>query len=113
MAGGSKLAVMSAIVANSLVACAKFAGFAVTGSGSMLSEGIHSLADVGNQSLLAVGMARSARPADESHPAGYQRDAFKAGKVVNFLLSGSCEYIVVGGNCSISQVHLPVYPSLA
>jgi zinc transporter 9 len=76
MAGGSKVAVFSAIIANSLVTVAKLAGFAMTGSGSMLSEGIHSLADVGNQSLLAVGMARAARPADESHPAGYEREAF-------------------------------------
>lgn len=76
MAGGSKAAVYSAIGANSLVMVAKFIGFALTGSGTMLAEGVHSLADVGNQSLLAVGMARSEKKADAEHPYGYGRDAF-------------------------------------
>lgn len=76
MAGGSKVAVYSAIAANSVVTLAKFAGFAMTGSGAMLSEGIHSSADVGNQVLLAVGMKRAERPPDEDHPGGYGREAF-------------------------------------
>lgn len=76
MAGGSKAAVYSAIGANALVMVAKFAGFAFTGSGTMLAEGIHSMADVGNQALLIVGMKRSRMPADADHPFGYGRDAF-------------------------------------
>lgn len=76
MAGGSKLAVYSAIGANSVVTLAKFVGFALTGSGTMLSEGIHSTADVGNQVLLAVGMARAGRSPDPDHPGGYGREAF-------------------------------------
>lgn len=76
MAGGSKAAVYSAIGANAFVMVAKFVGFALTGSGTMLAEGIHSAADVGNQSLLAVGMARSQKPATPEHPYGYGRDAF-------------------------------------
>lgn len=76
MAGGSKKAVYAAIAANSVVTLAKFAGFVMTGSGAMLSEGIHSSADVGNQVLLAVGMSRAERPADEAHPTGYGREAF-------------------------------------
>lgn len=66
----------AAIGANSVVTVAKFIGFGLTGSGAMLSEGIHSVADVGNQVLLAVGMSRSERPADEEHPGGYGREAF-------------------------------------
>ncbi|MCB9676062.1 MAG: cation diffusion facilitator family transporter [Alphaproteobacteria bacterium] len=76
MAGGSKLAVYAAIGANSVVTLAKFVGFALTGSGAMFSEGIHSTADVGNQVLLAVGMKRASRPPDDDHPAGYGREAF-------------------------------------
>ncbi len=76
MAGGSKAAVYGAIAANSLVMVAKFVGFFVTGSGTMLAEGIHSMADVGNQSLLVVGMRRSQQPPDDEHPFGYGRDAF-------------------------------------
>lgn len=76
MAGGSKAAVYSAIGANAFVMVAKFVGFALTGSGTMLAESIHSLADVGNQSLLAVGMSRSSKPPTPEHPYGYGRDAF-------------------------------------
>ena len=76
MAGGSKTAVYCAIGANSIVAIAKFGAFAFTGSGAMLSEGIHSVADVGNQCLLALGLARSHRPADDSRPYGYDQERF-------------------------------------
>jgi solute carrier family 30 (zinc transporter), member 9 len=76
MAGGSKLAVYTAIGANSVVTVAKLSGFAITGSGAMLSEGIHSFADVCNQVLLAVGMKRSQAAPDEKHPLGYGNEAF-------------------------------------
>ena len=75
-ASGSKLAVYSAILANTFVMVCKFVGFFVTGSGAMLSEGIHSCADVGNQVLLAVGMKRGSHAADTEHPFGYGREAF-------------------------------------
>jgi len=74
--GGSKLAVYSAIAANTLVMVAKFAGWGLTGSGAMLSEAIHSVADLGNQVLLAIGLRKSHRPADAEHPFGYGREAF-------------------------------------
>ncbi len=76
MAGGSSRAVYTAIGGNTLVMVAKFVAFALTGSGAMLSEGIHSLADVGNQCLLALGIRTSARTADEAHPYGYAREQF-------------------------------------
>jgi len=74
--GGSKLAIYSAIVGNTVVMIAKFAGWLLTGSGAMLSEGIHSFADVGNQVLLAVGLRSSQRSPDAQHPYGYGREAF-------------------------------------
>jgi zinc transporter 9 len=76
VAGGSTRAVHAAIVANTIVGLMKFAGFALTGSGAMLSEGIHSVADVSNQLLLAIGIARSEREPDEDHPYGYGREKF-------------------------------------
>ena len=76
MAGGSAKAVYGAIVANSIVTVAKLGAFAVTGSGAMLSEGIHSAADVGNQSLLALGIKKSKQAPDDEHPYGYTREQF-------------------------------------
>lgn len=74
--GGSKLAVTAAISANLIVMVAKFVGWTLTGSGALLAESLHSFADVGNQTLLAVGMKRGAAPADSDHPDGYGREAF-------------------------------------
>lgn len=71
MAGESKVAVGSAIAANSVVTVAKGATFFVTGSGAMLSEAIHSFADTFNQILLMVGIVRSSREADARFPFGY------------------------------------------
>jgi zinc transporter 9 len=76
VAGGSDKAVYVAITANSLVMIAKFGAFAMTGSAGMLSEGIHSLADVGNQSLLALGIRKSRAEATKEHPYGFRRERF-------------------------------------
>jgi len=76
MAGSSAKAVYTAIVTNSIITVVKLTAFGFTGSGAMLSEGIHSLADVGNQSLLALGIQKAKKEADEDHPYGYGRDAF-------------------------------------
>ncbi|RME27110.1 MAG: cation diffusion facilitator family transporter [Deltaproteobacteria bacterium] len=72
----SKAAVHTAIAGNALVMLAKFAAFAATGSGAMLSEGIHSAADVMNQGLLAVGIRMSERDPDPDHPYGFGRARF-------------------------------------
>ncbi|MFT7521399.1 MAG: zinc transporter 9 [Kiritimatiellia bacterium] len=97
MAGGSKTAVYTAIGANLIVTVAKFIGFALTGSGAMLSEAIHSVADVGNQTLLAVGMQKSLKPADEKHPYGYGLEAF-----VWSLISAVGIFFV---GCGFSMMH--------
>jgi zinc transporter 9 len=76
MAGGSEKAVYTALVANSLVMVCKFGAFAATGSAAMLSEAIHSLADVGNQGLLALGLKRSEAQATPEHPYGFSRERF-------------------------------------
>lgn len=76
MAGGSDKAVYAAIAGNSVVMVAKFAAFLATGSPGMLSEGIHSMADVGNQSLLALGIRKSSQPARPGFPYGFHRDRY-------------------------------------
>ena len=81
MAGSSTSSVIAGISANGLVTVAKFFGFSVSGSGAMLSEAIHSLADTINQALLLLGLKRSERGPDETHPEGYGRDRFFWGLV--------------------------------
>jgi cation diffusion facilitator family transporter len=69
-------AIVAAFLANLGIAAAKLLGFVFTGSSSMLSEAIHSLADTGNQALLVVGGRRSRRAATAEHPFGFGRERY-------------------------------------
>jgi cation diffusion facilitator family transporter len=86
MAGHGQKAIYAALFANAGIAVAKFAGFVVTGSSSMLSESIHSVADSGNQSLLLLGGSRSRREATPTHPFGYGRERYFWSFVVALVL---------------------------
>ncbi|MFJ5927935.1 cation diffusion facilitator family transporter [Kitasatospora sp. NPDC092948] len=83
--GGTK-ALVAALSANVGIALGKFVAFAFSGSSSMLAEGVHSLADSGNQVLLLVGGKRSKRAADEEHPFGYGRERYVYGFLVSIVL---------------------------
>jgi cation diffusion facilitator family transporter len=85
-AGSSSKAVIAALGANLGIAVIKFVAFAVTGSSSMLAEGVHSLVDSGNQGLLLVGARRSQRAATPEHPFGYGRDRYVYAFLVALVL---------------------------
>ncbi len=76
MAGSSQKSVVAAIAGNFVVTVLKFGAFLASGSGAMMSEAIHSLADTLNQSLLLLGLKRAARPADPTHPYGYGKEQY-------------------------------------
>ncbi len=84
--GESKRAVIAAFLANLGIAIMKFAAFVFTGSSSMLSEGIHSIADTGNQGLLMLGRRRADRPADDAHQFGYGSVRYFYAFIVAFVL---------------------------
>ncbi|MGH4025379.1 MAG: cation diffusion facilitator family transporter, partial [Pseudonocardiaceae bacterium] len=83
--GGTK-AIVAALLANAGIAIAKFIGYLVTGSSSMLAEAVHSVADTSNQGLLLLGQKRARREATEEHPFGYGRDRYFYSFVVALLL---------------------------
>lgn len=85
-AEGSTKAVVAAMLANGGLAVAKFVGYGITGSSSMLAEGVHSVADTSNQGLLLLGMRTSKRAASEQHPFGYGRDRYFYSFIVALLL---------------------------
>lgn len=83
---GSKKAVIAALAANLGIAVSKFVAFAFTGSGSMLAEGVHSVADSGNQLLLLYGGRQAGRVPDERHQFGYGRARYFYAFVVAVVL---------------------------
>lgn len=105
MAGGSSskpVTIYAAIVANFLIAVSKFIVAGITGSSAMLSEGIHSVADTGNQALLLLGIRLSKRPPDPEHPFGHGKELYFWSLIVAIVLFG------VGGGISLYEgiIHL-------
>jgi cation diffusion facilitator family transporter len=76
--GGSEslTTVLVAFGANLLVAVAKSAAAALTGSASLVAEAAHSWADAGNEIFLLIANRRSRRPPDLAHPFGHGREAY-------------------------------------
>jgi divalent metal cation (Fe/Co/Zn/Cd) transporter len=60
-------------VGNALIAATKLGAAVFTGSAAMLSEGIHSVVDTGNQAFLLLGRRRAQQLADAAHPLGHER----------------------------------------
>jgi cation diffusion facilitator family transporter len=85
-AGGETRAIVAALFANAGIAIAKFIGYLITGSSSMLAESVHSVADTSNQGLLLLGGRTARRAATPEHPFGYGRDRYFYSFVVALLL---------------------------
>lgn len=83
--GGTK-AILAALFANAGIAVAKFVGFLITGSSSMIAEAVHSVADTSNQGLLLLGQKTSKRRATKEHPFGYGRDRYFYSFIVALML---------------------------
>lgn len=85
----SKKVIYAALIGNSLVALTKFIAAFMTGSSAMLSEGIHSVVDTGNQVLLLLGLSRAKRPPDEKFPFGAARKSISGPSSLPFSYSQS------------------------
>ncbi|GBE65683.1 putative cation transporter [Mycobacterium sp. MFM001] len=85
-APSSTRAILAALAANAGIAAAKFVGFVLTGSSSMLAEAVHSVADTSNQALLLFGQRAARKEADALHPFGYGRSRYFWSFVVALVL---------------------------
>jgi cation diffusion facilitator family transporter len=72
--------------ANVAIALAKLAGALITGSGSMLAEALHSVADSGNEGLLLWGRREAKKRPTAVHPLGQGRATYFWSFIVALLL---------------------------
>jgi len=83
---GSTAHIIQSLVANTLIAASKGVAAAITGSGALLAETIHSTADCGNQLLLLFGVRQASKPPSETHPLGHGRALYFWSFMVALLL---------------------------
>lgn len=96
-ASGGNTAILAAMFANLGIAVTKFVAWFFSGSASMLAEGVHSLADTGNQILLLRGGVLAKKRATPEHPFGFGRERYVYAFVVSIILFS------VGGMFSIYE----------
>lgn len=82
---------------NALIAITKFIAAVATGSSAMLSEGIHSTVDTGNQVILLYGLHRAKKPPDAQFPFGHGKEIYFWSFVVSILI------FAVGAGISIYE----------
>ena len=103
--GNSTRAIFYALGANLGIFVAKLAAAVFTGSGAMLAEAVHSLADCGNQGLLLLGMKRSKLPSTPDFPLGYGKETYFWSFLVALMLFS------VGGAFSVYEgIHKLSHP---
>ncbi len=93
----SRLFLYISLAVDISIATSKFIAAAITGSSSMLSEGIHSVIDAISQLLLLWGIRTSKRQADFERPFGYGRELYFWSFVVSLVI------FIVGGCISFYE----------
>ena len=97
MAASSKKVIYAALIGNGLIAVTKFVASVFTGSSAMMSEGIHSTVDTGNQLLLLLGLKKAKKPADKQFPFGHGKEIYFWSFIVAIMI------FAVGAGISIYE----------
>jgi len=96
----SRLFIYISLAVDLLIAISKFVAAAITGSSSMISEGIHSVIDAISQLLLIWGIKTSSRTADADRPFGYGKELYFWSFIVSLMI------FIVGGCISFYEGYI-------
>ncbi|HEY8786290.1 MAG TPA: cation diffusion facilitator family transporter [Candidatus Limnocylindria bacterium] len=86
MSEGTTRAVLAAFAGNLAIAIIKAIAAYLTGSGALVAETAHSIADSVNQILLYVGIRRSVQPPTQKHPLGHGKERYFWALIVALFL---------------------------
>ena len=86
MSEGTTRAVLAAFAGNLAIAITKAIAAYMTGSGALIAETAHSIADSVNQILLYVGIRRSVQPPTAKHPLGHGKERYFWALIVALFL---------------------------
>lgn len=97
------------VISNLILILIKLTAGVLSGSISVLSEALHSLADLGASFLAYFSVSKSSKPADEDHPFGHGKYEDLAGFIeailiiltAVYILIVACEKIIKGANTEI------------
>ena len=89
--------VILAFSVNLVIAVTKFFIWGITGSSAFFSEGVHSLVDTTNQSMLWYGQIKSSKGPDTQYPLGRGREEYFWGVVVAVV------FFTLGGVVSVQH----------
>ena len=96
----AKYGTLSGIVGiiSNLILCAIkiFAGI-LSGSVSIMADGINNLSDAGSSIVTLIGFKLSTKPADEDHPFGHERIEYLTGVIVSMII------LLIGGSLFITS----------
>ena len=97
--------ILYALFANTAIAIAKGVAAVLTGSGAMLAEAVHSVADAGNQLLLILGLRQTRKSPTDDHPLGFGKSIYFWSFLVAVILFS------VGGMFSVYEgIHKLQHP---
>lgn len=101
--------ILVAIIANTIIAISKAIGFLMSGSSALLSETIHSIADVFNQSFLLIGVKMGNRGETEILNYGHSQERFfwNLLSAVGIFVLG-CGVTLYHGIHELMEEHKPV-----
>ncbi len=92
------------IVLNLLLSAAKITMGLITGSVSVLADGVNNVSDAGSSTITLLGFRISAKPVDKEHPFGHGRAEYIGGLIVAVAI------ILVGAELAISSVKSLITP---
>ena len=98
------------ICSNAILCVMKILIGIITGSISILADGLNNLADGASSIITLIGFKLAAKPADEDHPYGHARIEYITGMIISFLIIFLGIELLTG---SIEKIRFPEPPEFS